>query len=77
MYGREDELRQVAAVVESARDGVARVLVIRGEAGIGKTALLRHAQTIADGLDARYVRAVESEHALSFALMSMIAKYSL
>jgi DNA-binding CsgD family transcriptional regulator len=74
ILGRENELRQVRAVVQAAVDGSARVLVIRGEAGIGKTAMLEYATSIADGLDIRSVRAVESEHALSFALISMIVR---
>jgi hypothetical protein len=61
-------------VVQAAVDGTARVLVIRGEAGIGKTAMLEYATSIADGLDIRSVRAVESEHALSLALISMIVR---
>jgi DNA-binding CsgD family transcriptional regulator len=74
IHGREDELRQVRDVVQAAREGTAQVLVIRGEAGIGKTAMLRYASSIADGFDLRQARAVESEHALSFALISMIVQ---
>ena len=38
---REDALRRVGAAMASAKRGSGRVLLIEGEAGIGKTALLR------------------------------------
>ncbi len=38
--GRESELDQLATALDSASDGNGRFVVIRGEAGIGKTALL-------------------------------------
>jgi DNA-binding CsgD family transcriptional regulator len=72
MPGRDDEIRRVDEVVAGARSGAAAVLLIQGEAGIGKTALIRHAAAAADGFDVHLVRAVESENALSFALISMI-----
>src|ERR1700745_1167397 len=40
---RESALRRVRAVLESAGRSVGRVLLIEGDAGIGKTALLRAA----------------------------------
>jgi MoxR-like ATPase len=41
---REAELRAVNAVVESAERGRGGVALVRGEAGIGKTSLLRAAR---------------------------------
>jgi DNA-binding CsgD family transcriptional regulator len=38
---REAELETLAAIVEAARDGRGGVALVRGEAGIGKTSLLR------------------------------------
>ncbi|MEV8516800.1 LuxR family transcriptional regulator [Dactylosporangium sp. NPDC051484] len=40
MYGRERELARLEGVVRAARTGRAEVLVLAGEPGIGKTALL-------------------------------------
>ncbi|HEU0241079.1 MAG TPA: LuxR family transcriptional regulator [Mycobacterium sp.] len=74
MVGRDAELRQVREVVSAARAGTSKVLVIRGEPGIGKTHLLSHANSHADGLDVHYARAVESENIISFALVSMIIR---
>ena len=41
LVGRDDELAYLDAVAERARDGAAEVIVVDGEAGIGKTTLLR------------------------------------
>jgi DNA-binding CsgD family transcriptional regulator len=41
LHGREREQAQLAALVDQARAGRAGVLVVAGEAGVGKTSLLR------------------------------------
>jgi DNA-binding CsgD family transcriptional regulator len=63
--GREREV--LGDLVAAVRAGQSRVLVLRGEAGIGKSALLEHLSNVADGF--RIVRAagVESEMELAFA----------
>ena len=43
LLGREDERDSLERLLERARDGRGGVLVVRGEAGIGKTALLQYA----------------------------------
>jgi serine/threonine-protein kinase len=40
VYGREEELGSLLALYEKARDGDGRVILIEGEAGIGKTRLV-------------------------------------
>jgi DNA-binding CsgD family transcriptional regulator len=67
LRGREHELDGLGRVVADVRSGRSRVLVLRGEAGIGKTALLQHLVERASGC--RVVRAagVESEMELAFA----------
>ena len=59
-------------LVAGVRAGQSRVLVLRGEAGVGKTALLEHLSAAADGC--RVVRAagVESEMELAFAGLHQI-----
>ncbi|WP_327582627.1 ATP-binding protein [Nonomuraea sp. NBC_00507] len=43
LHGREEELQALSGLVSDTRRGQGRALVLRGEAGIGKTALLRRA----------------------------------
>jgi predicted ATPase len=40
LYGRDAERAQIGALLDAARVSRSGVLVVRGEAGIGKTALL-------------------------------------
>jgi DNA-binding CsgD family transcriptional regulator/tetratricopeptide (TPR) repeat protein len=48
--GRERECSRIDAAVRTAREGGSAVVVLRGESGIGKTALLDYAVATADGL---------------------------
>ncbi|MFI9327889.1 AAA family ATPase [Kitasatospora sp. NPDC052868] len=73
LYGREREQALVDGLLDGARGGRSGVLVLRGEPGIGKTALLEHAVAEAgDGF--RVVRAagVEYEAELPFAGLSLL-----
>src|SRR5215469_5355441 len=63
--GREREV--LDRLVTGVRAGQGRVLVLRGEAGIGKTALLEHLSAVADGCRIARVAGVESEMELAFA----------
>src|SRR5262249_647769 len=49
LQGRSREHARLRALLDEARGGHSAVLVIRGEAGVGKTALLRHAAELASG----------------------------
>ncbi|NUO44276.1 MAG: ATP-binding protein, partial [Streptomyces sp.] len=40
LVGRDDELARLATVLEGARGGAARAVLIGGDAGVGKTRLL-------------------------------------
>ena len=64
---RIDECRSVNRLLASVRDGQSAVIVIRGEAGIGKTALLRYAADQASGFLAVQVTGAEAELELPFA----------
>jgi DNA-binding CsgD family transcriptional regulator len=68
IVGRDLELRRVAELLEAARDGRAGSLVVRGEPGIGKTALLEAAATEAarQGFRVLRVTGVESEAELAY-----------
>ena len=67
LRGRRAELRVLDDLVAAVRAGESRVLVVRGEPGMGKTALLDHLAEQASGC--RVVRAagVQSEMELAFA----------
>jgi DNA-binding CsgD family transcriptional regulator len=47
IHGRHGEQEAIARLIADARDGRSGVLVLRGEAGIGKSSLLRHAAATA------------------------------
>ena len=67
LRGRRAELGVLDGLIEAVRAGESRVLVVRGEPGVGKTALLDHLAGRARGC--RVVRAagVQSEMELAFA----------
>jgi DNA-binding CsgD family transcriptional regulator len=67
LRGREDECSVLDGLLERAKAGASAAIVIRGEAGIGKTALLEHAVEAASGF--RVVRSggVEAELELAYA----------
>ena len=67
LRGRRAESTALDALVEAVRAGQSRVLVVRGEPGVGKTALLDRLAGLASGC--RVVRAagVQSEMELAFA----------
>lgn len=64
---RQRELQLLAGLLEGARNGRSGVLVIRGEAGIGKTALLDETLDKASDIRAIHVRGAESEMELAYA----------
>ena len=65
--GRTGEREYLDRLLENARAGKSEVLVIRGEAGLGKTALLRHLVSQATGFNVAQIAGVESEMELPFA----------
>jgi len=67
LIGRTRECQAVEDVLVRMRDGHSAVLVVRGDAGIGKTALLRHLVDAAAGFRVVHATGVESEMELPFA----------
>src|ERR1700729_4328302 len=65
--GRRRERGRLDGVLARARDGQSGVLVVRGEPGIGKTALLRYAARQASGLRTTEVEGIQAEIELPFA----------
>ena len=69
LYGRNEQMAAIGRLLEGMRSGRAGVLVLRGEAGIGKTALLDAAEAEAAGAQVLRVTGVESEAELPFAAL--------
>src|SRR3954447_20873497 len=67
LLGREPECERIERLVAQARAGESGVLVISGEPGIGKSALLDHAASVAGVATVLHVRGVESEVEVAFA----------
>jgi DNA-binding CsgD family transcriptional regulator len=67
LRGRTSEVRTLAQFIEAVRAGESRVLVVRGEPGVGKTALLDHLAGQASGFRVARAVGVQSEMELAFA----------
>jgi DNA-binding CsgD family transcriptional regulator len=67
LLDRTSEREVLDRLLENVRGGQSAVLVIRGQAGIGKTALLRYAARQASGIRVARVAGVEAEMELPFA----------
>lgn len=67
-------MRRLDQIVAAARRGRSAILVLRGEAGVGKTALLDYAQSAAADLKVIRIECVESEMELSFAAVHQLLR---
>src|SRR5215216_3427519 len=67
LLGRADERELLDRLLENVRAGQSAVLVVRGEAGVGKTALLHYCARQASGFRVARIAGVESEMELPFA----------
>ncbi|WP_344335386.1 AAA family ATPase, partial [Kitasatospora putterlickiae] len=67
MLGRSRECGALEELLDAVRGGASRVLVLRGEPGVGKTRLLEHAAARARGPRTARVTGVQSEMELPYA----------
>src|SRR6185312_2497345 len=67
LQGRSGEHAQLDRLLETVRGGQSAVLVVRGEAGVGKSALLRHTVAHARAYRVVQIAGVESEMELPYA----------
>jgi DNA-binding CsgD family transcriptional regulator len=67
LRGRGRECEVLDRLIEAARAGASRALVVRGEPGVGKTALLDYLVEHASGCRVARVAGVEAEQELAFA----------
>ena len=69
LVARSKEQLRIDALLDGAREGMSAALVLVGEPGIGKTALLEHAAVGAAGFRILRARGVQSEAELVFAAL--------
>jgi DNA-binding CsgD family transcriptional regulator len=72
LHGRRDEREVLDRLLAAVRGGQSRVLVVCGEAGVGKTALLDYAIRSASGFRVARAAGVESEMELAFAALQQL-----
>jgi DNA-binding CsgD family transcriptional regulator len=74
LWGRRPQCEALDGLLAEVRVGRSRVLVIRGEAGIGKTALLGYAAETAPDFRVARAEGVESERELPFAALHQLLR---
>ena len=74
LYGRRAECDALERLLADARRSRSGVLVVRGEAGVGKSALLDHAAGRAEGMTVLRAAGVESEAELPFAALHQLLR---
>ena len=67
LAGRRDELSVLGGLIDAVREGESRVLVVRGEPGVGKTTLLEYLAGQERGCQVARAAGVQSETELAFA----------
>ena len=74
LHGRDVETARLVALIEDARDGTAGSVVVHGEPGVGKSALL--AEVLSRVTDVRVLRTqgLESESPLAFAALHRLLR---
>jgi predicted ATPase len=74
LHGRAAELARIGELIGAARDQRAGVLVLRGQAGIGKSALLESARDLAPDMQVLACAGIESETRLPFAALHQLLR---
>jgi DNA-binding CsgD family transcriptional regulator len=74
LYGRDLERSRIGELLDGARASRSGVLVISGEPGVGKSALLEDARAQAGGMRVLAGNGVESEAHLPFAALHLIVR---
>src|SRR6188472_129702 len=74
LTGRARECAALDKMLDRVRDGEGAVLVLRGEAGIGKSALMSYCAGRASGYRLAHVAGVESELEMPFAGLHQLCR---
>ena len=77
LLGRDEERAALNALIDAAGDGLSGALVLHGEAGMGKTALLEYSIESASNLQVARITGIEAERDLSFAALHRLLQPSL
>jgi DNA-binding CsgD family transcriptional regulator len=72
LWGRKQQCEALDGLLTDVRSGRSRVLVVRGEPGIGKTALLGYAAETAQDFRMTRAEGIESEMELPFAALQQL-----
>jgi DNA-binding CsgD family transcriptional regulator len=72
LLGRERECALLGGLIADVRGGKSRSLVLRGDAGIGKTALLQHLAESASDLSVTQAAGVELEMEMAYAALHQL-----
>jgi DNA-binding CsgD family transcriptional regulator len=72
LLGRRSERAALDLLVSAVRAGESQALVVRGEAGVGKSALLQYLAERAEGCRILHVIGVEAEMELAFAALQQL-----
>ena len=77
LYGRDDERERIGSLLRAARSSKSGALVVRGEPGIGKSALLEDTRERASDMQVLTARGVEAESELPFAALHQLLRSAL
>ena len=74
LHGRDVELARLVALIDAARDGTAGSVVVHGEPGVGKSALLAEALSTVSDVRVLRTQGLESESPLAFAALHRLLR---
>jgi predicted ATP-dependent serine protease len=74
LHGRRDELERIDGLVRDARRSQSAVLLLRGPAGIGKSALLEEARLSAADMQVLACHGTEAETRLPYAALHQLLR---
>lgn len=69
LLDRDSERRQLDQMVRAAARGMSGTIVVQGEAGMGKTALLDYTASTAEGMSVFRISGIEAESTFAFAAL--------
>ena len=74
LFGRAREIAVLDALLADARERKSGSVLFRGEAGVGKTTLLRYAEGQAVGLTVLWATGVQAEAEIPFATLNQLLR---